>query len=193
VPGDQPGPLPPDDGEARLAVQGVGGAVVRGVGGPLLVAAVVLGYVAYADVLLILVLSPVPPVDTPSAYHVWRSLRRAADRAASPAREGRATTGLSGFVAHVARRWGWDESPGRAHFVFPCFSGISWAVLPKTRANSPKTSENAGFEVRPPWTNPSGASQARSRKRLACELLRQSQKRNTGTRIRCAGGGGTNP
>jgi CDP-diacylglycerol--glycerol-3-phosphate 3-phosphatidyltransferase len=55
-----------------------------GVAGPLLVATVAMGYVAYADVLLILVLSPVPPVDTPSAYHVWRSLRRAAaDRAPS--------------------------------------------------------------------------------------------------------------
>ncbi len=44
-------------------------------GRPLLVLAIVVGYVAYLDVILILVVARRVPVDVISAYHVWRDER----------------------------------------------------------------------------------------------------------------------
>jgi CDP-diacylglycerol--glycerol-3-phosphate 3-phosphatidyltransferase len=45
--------------------------------GVLAQAAIAFGYVAYLDVLLILLLAPVCPVDVPSSWHAWRQRRLA--------------------------------------------------------------------------------------------------------------------
>jgi CDP-diacylglycerol--glycerol-3-phosphate 3-phosphatidyltransferase len=55
----------------------------RGEAGPLAPAAVAAGYVAYLDVLLILLLAPHCPVDVASAWHAWR-LRPPARRGDKP-------------------------------------------------------------------------------------------------------------